>query len=188
MLDRALRNIGLDGHAIVDVIARIGRYGVRDRLGHSLLDVVLELLRHDGLGRGLAGGLPRTDRQRRARRIPTSNPTQSGATDSARFLLEQDPKVALSLLEQVNSWIVYPDTIELHQSQDGSSWQVVQRKALNRPVVADASSRDLVSFDVPAGLRTRWIRVVARGGKRLPAWHAGAGQPAWIFADEIVVK
>lgn len=96
--------------------------------------------------------------------------------------------VSLSLLEQVNSWIVYPDTIELHQSQDGSSWRVVQRKALNRPVVADASSRDLVSFDVPAGLRTRWIRVVARGGKQLPAWHAGAGQPAWIFADEIVVK
>jgi hexosaminidase len=96
--------------------------------------------------------------------------------------------VALSLLEQVNSWIVYPDTIELHHSLDGSSWKEVQRKELNRPAAADASSRELFAFDVPAELKTRWVRVVAKGGKRLPAWHSGAGQPAWIFADEIVVQ
>ena len=96
--------------------------------------------------------------------------------------------VNLSLLEQVNSWIVYPDTIELHQSLDGTNWQLVQRKSLDRPVVADASSRELFSFEVPANFRTRWVRVVAKGGMRLPAWHSGAGQPAWIFADEIVVQ
>jgi hexosaminidase len=96
--------------------------------------------------------------------------------------------VALSLLEQVNSWITYPDTIELHQSRDGSIWQLVQRKVLGRPMMADASSRELVAFDLPEGLRTRWVRVVAKGGKRLPAWHSGAGQPTWIFADEIVIQ
>jgi hexosaminidase len=96
--------------------------------------------------------------------------------------------VALALLEQVNSWIAYPDTIELHHSRDDTTWELVQRRVLDRPVVADASSRELFAFDLPDGFRTRWLRVVARGGRRLPAWHSGAGQPAWIFADEIVVR
>jgi hexosaminidase len=96
--------------------------------------------------------------------------------------------VALSLLEQVNSWIVYPDTVELYRSDDGSHWELVQQKSLNRPIQADASSRDLVAFDLPGGFQTRWVRVIAKGGKRLPAWHSGAGQPTWIFADEIVVN
>lgn len=96
--------------------------------------------------------------------------------------------IALSMLENVNSWIVYPDTIELHQSSDGVTWELVQRKTLNRAVVPDASSRELFAFDLPDGFRTRWVRVVAKGGKRLPAWHAGAGQHAWIFADEIVIE
>jgi hexosaminidase len=110
--------------------------------------------------------------------------------DAAIDLGELTPvrSVALSLLEQVNSWIVYPDTLELHHSTNGTTWQLVQRKAMRRDVAADASSRELVSFDVPADLRTRWIRVIAKGGKRLPAWHTGAGQPAWVFADEIVVQ
>jgi hypothetical protein len=96
--------------------------------------------------------------------------------------------VALSLLEQVNSWIVYPDTVELYRSDDGSHWELVQQKSLNRPIQADASSRDLVAFDLPGGFQTRWVRVIAKGGKRLPAWHSGAGQPTWIFADEIIIR
>jgi hexosaminidase len=96
--------------------------------------------------------------------------------------------VALSLLENVNSWIVYPDTLELFRSSDGDRWELVHRKILDRPVVQDASSRELFPFDLPADFRARWLRVVAKGGKRLPAWHSAAGQPAWIFADEIVIE
>jgi hypothetical protein len=32
------------------------------------------------------------------------------------------------------------------------------------------------------------VRLVAKGGQRLPAWHLGAGGEAWIFADEIEVR
>ena len=34
----------------------------------------------------------------------------------------------------------------------------------------------------------RYVRVVARGVDPLPEWHPGAGNPGWIFADEIIVE
>lgn len=96
--------------------------------------------------------------------------------------------VELSLLEQVNSWILFPDTVAVYRSDDGRDWQLIERQATDRPVVPDATSRELVGFYLPAGVATRWLRVVARGGRQLPAWHPGAGESAWIFADEIVVR
>jgi hexosaminidase len=97
-------------------------------------------------------------------------------------------EVALSLLEQVNSWILYPEVVELYQSTDGRGWQLVERSIRDRPVVPDAASREMVGFTLAAEFEARWLRVVAKGGRRLPAWHSGAGEVAWVFADEIVVR
>jgi hexosaminidase len=48
----------------------------------------------------------------------------------------------------------------------------------------------LQQFEVvaAAGTRARFVRITARNGGRLPAWHPGAGRPSWVFADEIVVR
>ncbi len=96
--------------------------------------------------------------------------------------------VELSLLEQVNTWILFPEIVELFSSDNGREWQLVERKVTERPVVPDATSRELLGFRLPASFSTRWVRVVAHGGRRLPSWHSGAGELAWIFADEIVVR
>jgi len=96
--------------------------------------------------------------------------------------------VDLSLLEQVNSWILFPEVVELHASVDGQQWQRVGRSVIDRPVRPDAASRELVRVPLAAPLETRYLRVIARGGRRLPSWHSGAGELAWIFADEIVVR
>lgn len=95
--------------------------------------------------------------------------------------------VTLSLLEQVNSWILYPEWVELHL-RDAGGWHLVGQRLLDPTVRPDAATRQAVSFALPEGTRAAGVRVVARGGRRLPAWHSGAGQPAWIFADEIVVR
>jgi hypothetical protein len=36
--------------------------------------------------------------------------------------------------------------------------------------------------------QARYIRVRARSVGVCPEWHAGAGGPAWVFADEIRVN
>ncbi len=96
--------------------------------------------------------------------------------------------VALSLLEEVNSWILYPVAVAVYYSQDGSTWQLAERRELDQTVTAGAASRKLVSFDLPTGTTARYLRVVADGGRTLPAWHLGAGGAAWIFADEVEVR
>ena len=34
----------------------------------------------------------------------------------------------------------------------------------------------------------RYLRIVAEPLPEIPAWHRAAGQKAWIFTDEIIVK
>ena len=33
----------------------------------------------------------------------------------------------------------------------------------------------------------RFFKIIVRNPKVLPAWHDGAGQPSWIFIDEIIL-
>ncbi len=96
--------------------------------------------------------------------------------------------VSISLLEQVNSWITYPGSVEVLVATGEGDWQQIERRELDRVVVPDASSRREVVFTLPDATRARWVRLVARNGGALPPWHSGAGQPSWIFADEIVVR
>jgi hypothetical protein len=35
---------------------------------------------------------------------------------------------------------------------------------------------------------TRYIKVTAKNGGVLPAWHESAGQPTHLFIDEVIVK
>lgn len=45
--------------------------------------------------------------------------------------------------------------------------------------------KDLVKTISPQ--KARYVRIRARSIARIPAWHAGSGGGAWIFADEIII-
>ncbi len=96
-------------------------------------------------------------------------------------------EISISLLEEVRSWILYPSSVRVQLSGDGSQWRDGGTVALNVPTTSDGRSRRLVTVALPAGTAARWVRVVATNPGRLPAWHPGAGSPSWIFADEILV-
>jgi hexosaminidase len=97
-------------------------------------------------------------------------------------------EVSISMLEQVGSWIAYPEVIELHRSDDGEQWRLLQRLETGREIAPEAASRHMFAFALPQGTAARWVRIVARGARILPGWHSGAGQPAWLFVDEVIVR
>ena len=37
-------------------------------------------------------------------------------------------------------------------------------------------------------IEARYLRVVAKNKALCPMWHPGAGNPAWIFCDEITIN
>lgn len=36
-------------------------------------------------------------------------------------------------------------------------------------------------------VEARWVRIRLGNLKRLPDWHPGAGEPAWLFVDEVLI-
>lgn len=96
--------------------------------------------------------------------------------------------IRTSFLQNVRSWILFPASVEFAVSDDGANWQTAG--SFVNKVVPEREGVILQQFEVVAGAgtRARFIRITAKNGGRLPAWHPGAGRPSWQFADEIVVK
>jgi hexosaminidase len=82
--------------------------------------------------------------------------------------------VSLSFLENEGAWIVPPDSVAIFVSPDGEEWTEVE------------GDRDGTT-DMADSIAARFLRVRAARAI-LPAGHPGAGQPGWLFADEIVVR
>lgn len=97
-------------------------------------------------------------------------------------------EVRVAFLQNVRAWIVLPSAVEFSWSPDGVTWSApvvrthdvlaLQEGAIVHPFVAE----------LPVGARVRHVRVRARSSGPLPAGHQSAGQPSWLFADEIIVR
>ncbi len=89
-----------------------------------------------------------------------------------------------SFLQDLNSWVFLPDSVEFLTSMDGRTWtrlgmfgpdpRIHQEGAFIKPCVVMCEPR-------PA----RHLRVRAVGVKTCPPWHKGAGGRGWVFCDEI---
>lgn len=105
----------------------------------------------------------------------------------------QHPKKSLVLeigvLEDIKSWIFYPEYIEIEISYDGVKYKSYQKQNLDakqndyRP-----GNRQTVLFNVKSKKEIKFIRIVAKNLGNCPEWHLGAGYPTWLFLDEITVK
>ena len=95
--------------------------------------------------------------------------------------------IDVHFLQQSGSWILLPRRVSFSISDDGKTWQPLQTTPIEvdpldmRPLVRD------VRFDAGKPVAARYVRVTAQHYGKLPAEHGGAGHPAYVFADEIVV-
>ncbi len=95
--------------------------------------------------------------------------------------------VSVRFLQNVRSWIVMPSRVEFSFSADGTTWSEPVRRAHTVPVSREGAIIERFVAPWPLEARARFVRVVARSAGPLPPGHPGAGQPAWIFTDEVVV-
>ena len=83
-------------------------------------------------------------------------------------------------------WIMGATGVIVKVSDDGKTF----REVANQPIPElKADDKDgiypqSVTFDPQTA---RYVEVIIKGGK-LPTWHGGAGNPAYIFVDEISIK
>jgi hexosaminidase len=91
--------------------------------------------------------------------------------------------VKLYLLEQKGSWIYPPSNFEVYTSDDGINFKIIEN--------ADAPKAIGITKSLEWGfspLKTRYIKVIAKNFGIIPSGNPGAGNPAWLFADEIEVQ
>lgn len=96
--------------------------------------------------------------------------------------------ISMNFLQQAGSWIVLPREVSYAISDDGKRWRVVHR--VNTQADGLRSDRFVrqVAWRSVNPVRARWVRVLARSYGSLPNGHVSAGQPSWVFADEIVMN
>lgn len=90
----------------------------------------------------------------------------------------------LYVLDEENSWIYLPSSVEYYTSNDGKNFERI----------ADGNFRDVASnekirfFDILFPEKeVRYVRVVAKNKGVIPEGKPGAGSKAWLFVDEIQV-
>jgi len=95
--------------------------------------------------------------------------------------------VTIGFLEKIDSWIFFPTSVEIALSVDGSSYRPLP--APESPAAEPGAAVSVKDVRISAaGAKARYIRVTAVSRGTCPEGHPGAGQKAWLFADEIIVE
>ncbi len=95
--------------------------------------------------------------------------------------------VAAEFLEDTQSWIFFPRSVEFSVSEDGMNFSSLGIRSDTAAARIRPPSSRLVSSE-PRSVRGRYVRISAQNVGVCPPWHPGAGGDAWLFVDEIVVE
>ena len=98
--------------------------------------------------------------------------------------------VGLDCLENMRSWIFFPKNVKVEYSLDGQSWKAYGEVINTQYAAIHARQEEYNTqiFTVSGTARAKYIKVTAMNYGPLPDWHVSAGEQAWIFVDEIIVK
>jgi hypothetical protein len=96
-------------------------------------------------------------------------------------------KISSGYLQDARSWIWLPVRVEYAVSENGRDF--VEVGSLTHGV-SDTDLEHVVvhEFEQTLNRRARYVRVRAINYGTIPAWHPGAGNPAFIFVDEIQIE
>jgi glycosyl hydrolase family 92 len=95
-------------------------------------------------------------------------------------------RLAAGFLQDQRAWIWMPLRVRFAVSGDGKTFAPVGGVVSGVDAQTGGTIVKEFSLDLPPGTHARYVEVVAENRGTCPAGHPGAGQPAWIFADEIV--
>jgi hexosaminidase len=93
--------------------------------------------------------------------------------------------ITAGFLQNYGDWIFLPRSVKFETSNDGNRFAEI--KTIDNTISFE-EKKVMHDFAVDFSARkARYIRVTAKNGV-CPPGHPGAGKPAWIFADEIIVR
>jgi predicted alpha-1,2-mannosidase len=94
--------------------------------------------------------------------------------------------LGIHVLQDVSPWILYPKEVIFYASDDGKNFTEVKRVA--NTISNEMGPSQVQELGSQLDLKTRYIKIKAINGGRLPSWHESAGNPSHLFIDEVIVK
>ncbi|MDE6529025.1 MAG: family 20 glycosylhydrolase, partial [Muribaculaceae bacterium] len=94
--------------------------------------------------------------------------------------------VVANALVDTSSWIFDATGMKVETSTDGNRFVEAASASFPAPE-SDMRAITPHRLGFPA-VEARYVRVTMGSLKKLPSWHGGAGRPAFLFVDEIVVE
>jgi hypothetical protein len=94
--------------------------------------------------------------------------------------------ISINCLRHDAAWIVLPKEVVFEVSSDGKNYRKLKMHSFP---YSSYANRKIVCYKAAVGKENfRFLKVKAINMAVLPETHPAKGKPAWLFADEIVVK
>jgi len=88
--------------------------------------------------------------------------------------------VKLHAFEQNVSWIYLPSQVSIFESKNGVDYEL-------SAILIEPEGRSNLIYKMTKPTKTRFLKIMAQNFGTIPSGMPGAGNKAWLFADEIEV-
>jgi uncharacterized membrane protein len=92
--------------------------------------------------------------------------------------------LTLSIGKNIGGFIFPPASVEVWGGPDKMHLTLLQKIQPEQPIKDQSARVEAIQSQLKEGNYTV-IKLIARPVAKLPAWHPGKGQPAWVFVDEV---
>ncbi|MCB0770037.1 MAG: family 20 glycosylhydrolase [Flavobacteriales bacterium] len=104
-------------------------------------------------------------------------------------------RISIGALNETHSWIHLPRTVDFYTSSDGIEYTVVGADVAQQlPIGTEAhqgsneAPQGRKQFEMLGKMKGRYVRFTVEHPGKIPVGFPGAGNPAWLFLDEIEVR
>ncbi|MES1217646.1 MAG: FN3 associated domain-containing protein [Bacteroidota bacterium] len=96
--------------------------------------------------------------------------------------------VTLSMLKNVPGFILPPASIEVWGGLEENKMKLLSKLNPKQPTKESENSENLAIECSFNPTEVKFIKLLVKPVAKLPQWHAGKGEKAWIFIDEVFVN
>jgi hexosaminidase len=101
--------------------------------------------------------------------------------------IQEVSEVAMNTYISANDWIFGPKQFIVSLSEDGTNFSPIFGQEID--IATQGENPKILNLKASFGSKkARFVKIVAPIFEKIPAWHYGAGQPTFIFVDEIMIK
>ena len=102
--------------------------------------------------------------------------------------LQTFDKAGMHFLQVSNHLVFFPDSVGWYLSTDGINFEHAGTTTNGRALKPDSRVNDIQLYQLEnAGMRARYVKLIAHNMKTPPMWHHGTGLNAWVFGDEWLI-